>query len=301
MNTELREDDFAFVYLDVESPPIAWLAYRGIINSCDVKSANPGNLSVFLIDVVQRGLNSTLRREGLLEGFRQTQFSDCISRLKCIYAWPTLQMAKNACYGRGKFQEQNLVAIRPVDEKFKRQEYDSTWITDFDSLPASTATKYWSGEKSKTPQLECLLTGRFSILGTTVRKRAYETIKRTNPNSLAMLELSRLAVDFNSDLGSSSPWIANDGNNVIATYIIKYTEEEGLEIFEKALREKQKNPDFVINWVDIEPLCKSEKNSELDARFSVPDMRSFSKTFRADKFSDLSKFARLVISGEVST
>src|SRR5258707_1549275 len=70
LNSELKEDDFAFVYLDVDQLPIAWLAYRGVINSCDVQTANPSNLSFFLMDVVQRGLDATLRREGVLEPMR---------------------------------------------------------------------------------------------------------------------------------------------------------------------------------------------------------------------------------------
>ena len=49
-NSEIRDDDFAFVYLDVDHLPVAWLAYRGMINSPDVSSANPGNLSLFLMD-----------------------------------------------------------------------------------------------------------------------------------------------------------------------------------------------------------------------------------------------------------
>ena len=32
-NSEIQSDDFAFIYLDVDDPNIAWLTYRGIINS----------------------------------------------------------------------------------------------------------------------------------------------------------------------------------------------------------------------------------------------------------------------------
>src|SRR5438876_6243144 len=109
-NPEIRSDNFAFVYLDVDYPPVAWLTYRGIINSSDIESANPGNLSLFLMDVVQRGMQSTLRREGLIEGFRLRDCPSFISRLKCVYAWPSLEMAARGSYGRGKFQEKNLVA-----------------------------------------------------------------------------------------------------------------------------------------------------------------------------------------------
>jgi hypothetical protein len=296
---ELRADEFAFVYLDVDHPAIAWLAYRGIINSCDIPSANPGNLSHFLIDVIQRGLSSTLRREGILEGLRIREFFENVSRLKCVYAWPSLEVAKQACQGRGKFREDNLVAIAPADRNYRRQEYDSNWITDFDSLPPATARKYWNGEQTKSPQIECLLTGRFFILGTAVRQRAYETIKKTNPGSLALLELSRLAVEFSSDLGSSSPWIVREGENITATYVIRYSEEEGVEVFAKALKEKQKNDSFAINWVDIEPLRRPEPSAELDAKFKLLDLTPFARSFRVEKLSELDKFARLVLDGEL--
>jgi hypothetical protein len=75
LNSELKEDDFAFVYLDVDQLPIAWLAYRGVINSCDVQTANPSNLSFFFMDVVQRGLDATLRREGVLEAMRVKDYA----------------------------------------------------------------------------------------------------------------------------------------------------------------------------------------------------------------------------------
>jgi len=48
-----------------------------------------------------------------------------------------------------------------------------------------------------------------------------------------MLELSRLAVEFGSDLGSIAPWLKREGNRVIATHVIRYDEREGLEIFER--------------------------------------------------------------------
>jgi hypothetical protein len=66
---EVREDDFAFVYLNLDQMPVAWAAYRGILNSPDVQSANPANLSFFLMETVRRGLTSALRREGVLEGY----------------------------------------------------------------------------------------------------------------------------------------------------------------------------------------------------------------------------------------
>jgi hypothetical protein len=164
-----------------------------------------------------------------------------------------------------------------------------------ETIPAWTNKRYWSGERTRTPLIECLLTGRFYILGTEVRKRAYETIKRVNPNGLAMLELSRLAVEFDSDLGSVSPWIKKDLGNLIASYVFRYTEMEGLEVFRQAITKWKNDSGYPINFEDVKPLTSLEKDDELDKKFSVLDLRPFEKTFRVDKASKLDEFARLAL------
>lgn len=73
---EIRKDDFAFVYLDMD-PHVAWLAYRGLLNSCDIATANPGNISWFFVDVIKRGLVSTLRRKGSWRDLAFASFRTC--------------------------------------------------------------------------------------------------------------------------------------------------------------------------------------------------------------------------------
>jgi len=294
-SSEIYPDDFAFVYLDLDNPDIAWLTYRGIINSPDIPSANPGNISWFLLDVVKRGLVSTLRREGSLEGYRLKEFPTLISRLKCIYAYPTLEMANRGNDGRGKFRKENLVAIAPATPNYKMESYDGNWITNFDSLPVGTARKYWRGETTKSPHMECLLSGRFMIYGTTVRRRAYETIRMKWPNSLAFLELSRLAAYFGSDLGSISPWLRRDGERVFVEGVIKYDEKEGLEVFRAALEERRRNPAFQINLQDLKPLFTPGPNPELDEKFCVPGDNLPKPALRQDKLAELNQFMELVL------
>jgi hypothetical protein len=286
---EIRSDDFAFVYLDVDFPPIAWLVYRGVLNSCDIASVNPGNLSWFLMDTIKRGLVSTLRREGILEGIRLKEFCNCLSRLRCVYAYPSLEMAKRGDCGREKFRSENLVTIAPAGT-VKSESHDSNWITDFDSLLPDVAEKYWAGELTQNPLTEYLLSGRLNILGTTVRRRAYQIIKQGYPNSLAMLELSRLAAEFGSDLGSIAPWVKREGDRDIVSHIIHYTEPEGLDVFRQAIEEKKRNPNFQVNWADLEPLCKSGPDLELDARFACPDFKPYEHELRRDKLAELNEF-----------
>lgn len=291
---EIRESDFAFVYLDVDDPHIAWLAYRGLLNSCDITTTNPGSISWFFVDVIKRGLISTLRREGALEGYRLREFPDLPSRLRCVYAYPDLNAATKGNYGRGKFRKENLVAISPAADGFRVSSHDSNWINDFDSLPIETARKYWRGEKTKYPHFECLLNGRFRVLGTTVRKRAYETVKRTWPNALAMLELSRLAVEFGSDLGSTSPWLMREGDEVFVRHIIRYDEQEGLNIFRQTLEKAKREPTFQVNWADLEPLCRPTDDFDANAKFAKPDSRAYDHLLRQDKVAALNEYVQLV-------
>ena len=230
MSDEIREDAFAFVYLDVEDPRIAWLAYRGLITSSDNTEANPGNISWHAFNTLCRGVTASLRREGKLEACRLHSFPSKLSRLTAVYAYPNIEAAERGSEGRGKFRRENLVAIHPAGD-FRREEYDSEWASNFDSLDAeSAASSYWSGEKSKKPLPELLLQGRFWIYGTRVRKRAYEVIKKRGLNSLAILELSRLAPEFGCDLGTIAPWVRKGGDGVpILTSVMKYEDAEGLE------------------------------------------------------------------------
>jgi len=298
MNTiegpEIQPDDFAFVYLDVDNPTVAWLAYRGVLNSPDIKTANPGNLSWFLVDVLRRGLASTIRREGLLEGFRDKHFPNAVPRLRCVYAYPTLEAAQKGDYGRGKFRKENLVAIGPGTIDPMIETYDSNWITDFDSLTIDAAKKYWAGEKTKDPHPELLLSGRFWIFGTSVRKRAYETIKAVWPNALALLELSRLAVDFDSDFGTISPWLVQEDRRIVVKHIIRYDEQEGLEILKEAIERSKIDTRYQVNWADLEPLRAPSENKEADERFRVPDTSVYDHEFRSDKLDELNHFVQFV-------
>jgi hypothetical protein len=288
-NPEVREGDFGFVYLDVDNPIIAWLAYRGILNSPDIETANPGNLSWFFVDVLKRGLASTIRREGALEGFRIREFAESLSRLRCIYAYPTVDSAARGDYGRGKFRKENLVAIAPAIKRIRIERYDGKWITDFSSLPLDSARRYWRGDVTGQPHFEYLLTGRFWIYGTSVRKRAYATIKKTWPNALALLELSRLAVEFNSDFGSISPWLMKNTYETRVQHVIRYDEKEGPEILKRAIERATTDPDFHVNWIDLEPFRLPPNDRDADARFAVPDTRPYDHVFRMDKMREMNE------------
>lgn len=289
MNNQIpREDDFAFVYLDVDDPQIAWLAYRGIITSADQTVANPGNLSWHLVNTIQRGVTATLRREGILEGVRRKKFGHKLSRLRCVYAHPTLEAAAKAAEGRGKFRQENLVSIAPRGA-YVREQYDSEWATNFDALePEYAAREYWSHGYSKNPVPELLLSGNFSILGTLVRERAYATVKKESPDSLAMLELARLGAELGSHLGAIAPWIGKEDEGAVVTSLLRYDHSEGTRVLKEALERNKANQDFRLNWKDLEPLRTADP--EFDPKFSTPAFRMMDKPLRIDKAANLEGF-----------
>lgn len=296
VSDEVRAQDFGFIYLDVDDPAIAWLAYRGLISSSDFTRANPGNISWFSTKLIKRGLSSTLEREGKLEGVRQKFFSEKLSRLNSLYAFDSVETAREALKHLGKFKSENLVSIEPADQNFRREVYDMQWIGNFDLIGFDAAEGYWSGKKYPNhPLPEALLSGRFWILGTSVRKRAYGTIRRSDPKALAMLELARLAAHFGSNLGAISPWLRKEGETIIVSQIINYDEREGLEVFRSALEEYRKNPEFPINWTDLKPLTGPKEDKNLDDLFRVPDGRPFEHEFRIDKATELAQVVQKIL------
>ena len=76
----------------------------------------------------------------------------------------------------------------------------------------------------ESPLWELLVEGRGFVLGTRVRERAYETVKRTWPGSLGLLELSRVAVELDSDLGLISPFLTIDSNKVRLTLQLSFAD-----------------------------------------------------------------------------
>ena len=228
---ELQDDDYAFLYLNVDSLPVAWLAYSGVIASVDVIGGNDTPLSWFLLETIQRGLSSTLRREGRLEGARLARYPHCLSRLQSVFAFPSLSAAQAADEGRGQFHRENLVAIAPIGN-VRRETHDMNIATDFDAMGFDAADAYWRGPPNANALPELLLQGRFAILGTALRQRAYEKVKGADPNALCMLELSRLAAEFGSDLGSITPRLRQDEDGITASYAFRFDEAEGMAVWQ---------------------------------------------------------------------
>ncbi len=100
---------------------------------------------------------------------------------------------------------------------------DQSWIPDYLASRAFGPRPLW----------ELLVEGRGYVLGTRVRERAYETLKRQWPKTLGLLELSRVAVELGSDLGLSVPILSRDGNIARLRVYLNFEDAKNPEFLER--------------------------------------------------------------------
>ena len=153
-------------------------------------------------------------RETEIEKVRQTKFPSKVSRLSGLYFFEDRDTALHAGQRwEGNFREEYLTEIQFVGQP-KISKYDSEWISNYRAFSeAYWIENYLKGQAmGPLPLWELLVEGRGFILGTHIRKLAYETVRQTWPKSLGLLELSRIAVELDSDLGLISPILTGNEN-----------------------------------------------------------------------------------------
>ena len=228
----------AFAYLNINAPWIAWLVYRGEMVS--PRAMREQALSVwhanYLIDIARSdSCGAYYKRERDIEAVRLKSFSRSVSRLSGLYFFQDADSAKRA--GRrwdGNFRDEHLTEIEIVGNPVMSQ-YDSEWITHkMHSDDLSWIPSYLSGTPmGSQPLWELLVEGRAFILGTRVREMAYETVKRTWPRSMGLLELSRVAVQLNSDLGLICPVVKIDGSTARLTLELEFADARNPEFLQR--------------------------------------------------------------------
>ncbi|WP_234873076.1 hypothetical protein [Alitabrizicola rongguiensis] len=223
-------------------------------------------------------------REGKLEGYRRTHCIGQLSRLEAVFAFPSIDDAKRGIGMLGRYEPENLVEIAPLDSTYRREVYDMGWATNFDALGHDAARRYWSGETypGEDSVSEMLLSGRFAILGTRVRTKAYETVLERDPKSVCLLEISRLAAFFGSDLGMVCPWIKGDEHGAVGYYIIRHDLEEASKVDSMIVEEIKRNPSFEINLQALKPFFLPPDDPEGEDYFRVPNVAELGP-FRLEK------------------
>jgi len=156
------------------------------------------------------------------------------------------------------FQPEFLAELH-LEATTRKDRVDSNWITyakcdENGFLIASELSQfdqYWEGRPypGKIPIWETIIEGRMIVLGTDLRDRAYEVIKREHPRSVALLEIARLAAWVGSDLGNVRAWLQDDGDNVSLHYLQDMRDANSPEFLRKL--EELKQEGHPINWSDL--------------------------------------------------
>lgn len=227
-----------FAFLNVDIPWIAWLVYRGAMVS--PKAMRQQVLSVwhakYLIDAARAGQSLPyFARELEIERARQRSFPNAVSRLSGLYFFEDVRSARRAGQAwDGDFREEHLAEIQ-ILEATATSKYDSEWIsTEMTSADRSWIPNYLSGRaRSDDPLWELLIEGRGLVLGTEVRQRACETVKRSWPKSLGLLELSRVAVELGSDLGQIAPILTVNGGTATLALYLNFRDAESTDFLDR--------------------------------------------------------------------
>lgn len=265
------EPRIGWVFLNIEGdPPIsAWECYRGIIlpAKCYPHIGIP-SLSLWFAYRL-RNLNSIeTKNEFQLETVRCKYFPRKVSRLTGFFHFSDKEAAERFAEVQSDddlthFKLEYLAEVA-FDPAVSYSKYDSEWITHHigsDSPNKSWMMEYWSGRPcplaTNGPIWEMLTYTPAMVYGTELRERAYRRIADECPDSLGMLELSRLAATGGFMAGHSVPYMFIDENNSLKVgFLLRVKEFEDIG-FKNYLKGYQGR----INIQD------------LNVRFRTPDFR----------------------------
>ena len=260
-----------YAYLDIDDPVCAWATYRSILVCAPDR---PGFVSVWTRGMIRADNHAGMLREFALEDVRASQFPHRISRLRGMFCFLDVESAQYALSWGDHFQSQNLAELCFIDVDNRRDRLDANWITfaptDLNGYLSDLKwiSSYWSGEPypKATPIWETIVDGSIAVLGTEIRKKAYDNIRNQFPNSLMLLEMSRLAAVVGSDLGRISAYGHYDGDDVVFRYLLDMQDAKNPEFLKKL-------SDLIdgghpVNWADM------THHIDHDSFGCVPDLRS---------------------------
>ena len=260
------------VFLDVSRPYVAWATYRGVlITPPNERTSTERFLSWWQTDLHRN--SPFIRREAALEEVRRRKFPENISRLNGFFCFPDLGNAKRASQiWNGHFTLENLAEVN-LEGARGRDRLDSNWITFADphkTLPTDEwLTRYWQGEQypGKEPIWETLVEGRVSVLGTELRTKAYELVKSIWPESLMLLEISRLGAWIGSNIGCISASLTENTGYYYFRYLMDMSDADNPVFLEKLKQLMESG--HPVNWADIKP------HHDRESFGASPDMRPF--------------------------
>lgn len=215
-----------FAFLDIANPLVAWHVYRGAVVSS--AAAHESALSLWItryLEAVHAGKprRERLRKEFDLEQVRRREHAKSVSRLHGFFAFPDEETALRAgAAWTGRHFKPDFLAELGLVPDARSSCYDAEWISnEFHSSDLSWTRNYFEGRAyGADPIWEILIDGKAIVFGAELREAAYETVKRLWPDSLPLLELARVGVELNSEIGLITPMLRDDGEGPEVVYCI---------------------------------------------------------------------------------
>jgi hypothetical protein len=255
----------AYVYLNISDPVCAWATYRGVLVSVspDARGDDPiGGLSLMSAAMMRAGSKARLNNELSIESIRRQKHPGRVSRLRGMYCFLDAESAQRAAALWGRFRNHfrpEFLAELHLQTSTRRDRLDSNWITYAErdkngfilGSELEQFDQYWEGKEypGKVPIWETIVEGRMIVLGTELRKKAYETIRHHFPRTVALLEIARMAAWLESDLGNIRAWLQDEGESVALHYLIDMRAANDPD-FLSGLG-KLKAEGHPINWADL--------------------------------------------------
>jgi hypothetical protein len=245
-----------YIFLDVDDPVCAWDAYRGVL--VPAKSVpRSGAVSLWVASLMRKQRTGWLDLERRLDQVRDERHHDKASRLHSIYYFEDNDSALRFAGERALdyCSIGNLAEVHA--SKTQGDRFDLNWITNWrNHQDQGWMDRYWQGEAypHAKPIWECLSEDRVVVLGTNLREAAYAKIKQGHPDSLAFLEIARIAAWLDSDLGNISPLLVQT--------------ERGLEIRHYMEFRDAENPSFLGTVANYLESGGPINRKDIDAQFS---------------------------------
>lgn len=255
----------AYAYLNIDHPLCAWATYRGALVT---PPAQPGFLSVWTAGLLGNGDPVRLRRELALEAVRAAHFPDRVSRLRGMFCFLDRASAEGASVWGGHFTPDYLAELSLSEASPVRGRQDANWIT-YGSPDLKWAADYWRGipYPGAEPIWEVILEGRFWVLGTELRSRAYDRVRDEFPGSLMILEIARVAAWAGSDFGNIAGFMLAKDGRLDIVYIQDWREADD-PAFHKKIQELIESG-HAINRADMAPHISA------DSFGNLPDLRPY--------------------------
>lgn len=104
-------------------------------------------------------LNTEQNKEAAWEAVRCKHFPNRPTRQGALFAFPSQEAMEIARQWGGDFGSRTVVRVSPT-ERSQAFIADAAWLNSPEQGWAESAHRYWSGERTASPQLEVILQGR---------------------------------------------------------------------------------------------------------------------------------------------